>query len=295
MPCFGRIFVLFILSMLTLMNLSKGNTDSTLIMHRSDIKKAYNSMNKDQLLSLQNKLEGVLKHDSTKWLVHYYLGLINMYRALINFVNDPGQTTAENQKLISYGISELDKCKKLSPDFSEAYVLSAYLYGFLISLDPLKGTVLNAHISDNLQHAKLLENNNPRIYLVLGMNYYFTPPAYGGNIDSAKIYLQKAVELFNTYQLIDPAYPDWGYEETYAWLGQIALAQDSVKQAESYYHKALEIYPEYAWVEYSLLPALQQKTKKDYGHLLSYLIVIAVITVVSALMYFLMKKYVLKK
>ena len=106
------------------------------------------------------------------------------------------------------------------------------------------------------------EPENPRVYLLAGINAKFTPKMFGGGESKARQFLKKATELFPKYKSPSPLYPDWGYREVYAWLGIIAVDTDTLKLAKIYFEKALEIDPDFSWVKFQLLPALEKSMKE---------------------------------
>jgi tetratricopeptide (TPR) repeat protein len=86
---------------------------------------------------------------------------------------------------------------------------------------------------------------------------------FGGGKDKAKKYFEQAIARYDSFKVADPELPDWGYEEAYAWLGLTNIEFEEFEQAQTNYDKALEINPEYAWVQFHLIPKLKQKMAEN--------------------------------
>jgi hypothetical protein len=74
--------------------------------------------------------------------------------------------------------------------------------------------------SQNLESAKELNPNNPRMYYLQGTSKYFTPKAYGGGKKIAQPYFEKAEALFAKEAGGDIAKPYWGKMQNSYFLEQ---------------------------------------------------------------------------
>jgi hypothetical protein len=139
------------------------------------------------------------------WATHYYAGYAN---TII------GALEKDNAKKIMY----LDEAEKhlettkshLTTENDEVYVLTAMLASLRIGVYPDQWQKYLEIFSSNLQKAKALRVENPRIYYVEGTSKFYTPEAYGGGKKSALPYFQKAAEYFNTENELDIRKPFWG-------------------------------------------------------------------------------------
>jgi len=119
--------------------------------------------------------------------------------------------------------------------------------------------VLSFKIHGWLDDAEDLQPGNPRLHLIRGMMYFFTPRMFGGSAEKAldcfalsDTWFEKAPSLPGTsYRL--------GFAETCAWAGQAAIKLDNGPAAKSWLKKALELQPQYGLVLYQLLPAVNEK------------------------------------
>jgi Flp pilus assembly protein TadD len=117
---------------------------------------------------------------------------------------------------------------------------------------------LGPRASSSIDRAVALEPENPRIVLQQGVSAFHTPGMFGGGADKAERLLRRCVELF-AREPRDKAWPNWGRADAHAWLGQVRAKRGDRGAARAEYERALAIAPEFGWVRYVLLPALDKK------------------------------------
>ena len=61
-----------------------------------------------------------------------------------------------------------------------------------------------------LETAKKLNPENPRVYLLEGIDKYYTPEEYGGSKDEGKKLFQEAAKKFETFKPASSIAPTWG-------------------------------------------------------------------------------------
>ena len=233
--------------------------DSLLLKAKDQLNRAVRQWNESELQNARALFERLLNRNDKKFLVHYYVAYADYH--LINFYQKD-DTADQMKKFLDDGIRHLKQSIELNENFSESFALLSSLLGRKISLNPLKAIVLGPRSGTAIAKAMQLEPQNPRVHFISGINAYFTPKMFGGGKNKARRALKKALQLFPQYHSSSPLYPDWGYPETYAWLGILAIDADSLEQAETYFHKALEIDPDFSWVKNHLLPKLQDEKAK---------------------------------
>jgi len=256
-------FLLILFLGLNLRAQSLSPADSLLLKAKLQLNEAIRQWNESDLQNARALFERLLNQTDKKFLVHYYIAYADYH--LINFYQKD-EIKDRMEKFLDDGIQHLKQSIELNENFSESFALLSSLLGRKISLSPFKAIVLGPRSGTAISKAMLLEPENPRVHFIAGINAYFTPRMFGGGKDKARHSLKKALQLFPEYQSPSPLYPDWGYPETYAWLGVFAIDADSLDRAESYFQKALEVDPDYSWVKNYLLPKLQeekQKAKKE--------------------------------
>jgi tetratricopeptide (TPR) repeat protein len=139
---------------------------------------------------------------------------------------------------------------------AETHALLAMTMGRMIGLDQIYSPTLGPLIPKEMNAAINMAPNNPRVWLLRGIQSFYTNPEYGGGITVAETQLNKAIELFATDNPTPPA-PFWGKAEAYVWLGQVLQKQNRIAEARAAYNNALSVQPEYPWVIYSLLPSIE--------------------------------------
>ena len=139
---------------------------------------------------------------------------------------------------------------------AETHALLAMTMGLMIGLDQIYSPTLGPLIPKEMRAAMEMGPNNPRVWLLRGIQSFYTKPEYGGGDSVAETQLRKAIELFATDNPAPPA-PSWGKAEAYVWLGQVLQKQNRIAEARAAYNNALSVQHDYPWVTYSLLPSIQ--------------------------------------
>jgi tetratricopeptide (TPR) repeat protein len=137
----------------------------------------------------------------------------------------------------------------------ETHALLAMTMGRMIGLDQIYSPTLGPLIPKEMNAAISMGPTNPRVWLLRGIQSFYTKPEYGGGLPVAETQLNKAIELFATDNPTPPA-PSWGKAEAYVWLGQVFQKQNRIAEARAAYNSALAVQRDYPWVTYSLLPSL---------------------------------------
>lgn len=139
----------------------------------------------------------------------------------------------------------------------ESFALLASTLGMRIAADPeARAQSMGRRSQQALRAAEAVGPENPRVWLVKGVNAFHTPEQYGGGAETAREHLEKALALLRE-EAPDAPEPSWGRAEAHAYLGQVHARQGRTEEARAQYEKALEVEPEYAWVKKRLLPALE--------------------------------------
>jgi hypothetical protein len=74
--------------------------------------------------------------------------------------------------------------------------------------------------SSNLEKAKEVNPENPRMYYLQGTSKLFTPKAYGGGKKVALPYFEKAKTLFEKESNDDITKPNWGKKHNEGFLAE---------------------------------------------------------------------------
>jgi tetratricopeptide (TPR) repeat protein len=189
-------------------------------------------------------------------LLLHYQGY-ELYREA-NLLDGLGGSQASDVPLVSAtALTKLQQSLAAGP-IPETHALIATVMGRIIGLDQTSGPRLGPQIPQEMNAAVQSGPNNPRVWLLRGIQSFYTPLQYGGGLPTAESQLNKAIALFETDNPTPPA-PSWGKAEAYVWLGQVLQKQNRIAEARTAYNNALSVQRDYPWVKYTLLPSLDQK------------------------------------
>ncbi|MDQ6771111.1 MAG: tetratricopeptide repeat protein [Gemmatimonadota bacterium] len=194
----------------------------------------------------------LIAYPNDPWLLHYQG--YELYRE--SGLLDGGSGSEEVDPSLVAATARIKLLESLAVQpIPETHALLAMVMGRMIGGDQAYAPTMGPLIPQQTSAALAIGPNNPRVWLLRGIQSFYTPPEYGGGIPVAERQLNKAIELFATDNPTPPA-PAWGKAEAYVWLGQVLQKQNRIGEARAAYNKALSAQPDYPWVTYSLLPSL---------------------------------------
>ena len=149
----------------------------------------------------------------------------------------------------------------LNKDFSESYILLAYIYNLKVGAggNPIS---LMKKASVAIKKAEEIEPNNPRLHYLNGITNMYTPKVFGGGQEKAIADFNKAILCFEKSEITDNTLPDWGFDETYYYMGRIFEKRDDILNADFYYSKSLEINPDFGLLKIVMYPRFSLKRHK---------------------------------
>lgn len=174
------------------------------------------TMDQGVRMEQSNKLSLIAKKWNDEWSAHYYAAYSKIF--LSYFEKDAAKKDAY--------LDEADKEKEeavsiLKKENDETYVLGAMLANARLGVDPMNRWQKYGKIfSDDLQAAKEINPDNPRMYYVQGTSKFFTPKQFGGGKKSALPYFEKAEGLFAKEQGGDITHPYWGKDKNKYFIAQ---------------------------------------------------------------------------
>jgi tetratricopeptide (TPR) repeat protein len=189
-------------------------------------------------------------------LLLHYQGY-ELYREA-NLLDGIGGSQAADVPLVAAtALTKLQQSLAAGP-IPETHALVAMMMGRIIGLDQTSGPRLGPQIPQEMNAAVQSGPTNPRVWLLRGIQSFYTPVQYGGGLPTAEGQLNRAIALFETDNPTPPA-PSWGKAEAYVWLGQVLQKQNRIAEARTAYNKALSTQRDFPWVTNSLLPSLDRK------------------------------------
>lgn len=166
-----------------------------------------------ELMELQNyaeareKFKQLVESEKSDWLPSYYVALTDVSQSFSE------QNQSEYIKLLKDAQKFIDISNKLSPDNPEILVLQAMIHTCYVIKDGQKyGPLLYEKIYSLYQEAISLDPNNPRVILEktewdIGSAMY-----YGNDTSIYSKEVERAIELFSTFENDTPFYPKWGLD-----------------------------------------------------------------------------------
>ena len=163
-----------------------------------------------------NQFERIATAEKTRWMPYYYA---SYSLVVMSFDESDG---GKKDFVLDRAQELLDKAMALEPEESELHVLQAFLYPSRIMVDPMgRGMIYMEKMFFELETAKSLNPENPRIYFLEGVNKLNLPPSMGGGAEVAKPLLEEALRKFETSSNKDPLWPHWGEEAARSELDKL--------------------------------------------------------------------------
>ncbi len=166
--------------------------------------------------NLSNRLGLIAMKWPNEWLTHYYL---SYSKAILSSLEK------DDDKRDDY-LDEADKehakaVNLLGKENDETYVLAALIDNWRIGVSPMaRGSKYGSMFDENMEAAKKINPNNPRIYYLQGFAKYEMPKFVGGGVDAALPFLKKANSLYQNETDTNIAKPYWGKKETAYYLSR---------------------------------------------------------------------------
>ncbi len=166
-----------------------------------------------------NKLSLIAKKWGDVWVTHYYAAL---GKTTLSYME---QDVAKKDAYLDEAEKEREEAVSiLKKDNDETYVLAAMIANARMAVDPMnRWQKYGSIFSSNLESAKELNPDNPRMYYLQGTSKFFTPKAYGGGKKIAQPYFEKADALFAKEKGDDIAKPYWGKNKNNYFLAQCKI------------------------------------------------------------------------
>ena len=105
----------------------------------------------------------------------------------------------------------LTKADELEKDNSEIFCLKKMFNSGKMMADPMNRFMTYKPLADAaLETAKKFNPENPRVYLLEGIDQYYIPEQYGGNKEEGKKLFREAVKRMETFKPASSIHPSWG-------------------------------------------------------------------------------------
>ncbi|MEO6833496.1 MAG: hypothetical protein ABI378_13005 [Chitinophagaceae bacterium] len=168
-------------------------------------------------VSAGNRLVLIAKKFSNDWAPQYYAAYSRAQ--LSYFEKDEAKRDAYLDEADAY---LADAVHLLGKETDETHVVTAILANARMAVKPGERYQKYGKIFDEqLEAAKALNPDNPRIYLERGISKFYMPKMFGGGAKAATPYFEKAKELFSKEAKTAMTEPHWGQTANNYFLEQV--------------------------------------------------------------------------
>lgn len=152
---------------------------------------------------------------SNEWRSNYSAAYV---KTILSFIE---QDSRKKDLFLDAADKYLEKTKSLGGKNEETWILAALIVNARIAVDGRnRGMQYNGIFRQNLEKARSINPDNPRIYYMEGSSLFYTPAMYGGGKEKARPYFEKARALFAKKVKSSYFKPDWGEKQNQELLDQ---------------------------------------------------------------------------
>jgi hypothetical protein len=169
-----------------------------------------------------NKLVLIAKKYPNEWAPQYYAAYSRIQLSYTE--KDEAKRDAYLDEAEQY---LADAIRLLGKENDETHVLAAVIANARMAVKPRERYQKYGKIFDEqLEAAKAINADNPRIYMERGISKFYTPKMFGGGKKAAEPYFTKAKDLFAKEAKGDITDPYWGQEANTYFLGLVGKGGD---------------------------------------------------------------------
>ncbi len=168
------------------------------------------------LTELSNSFERIANAEKTQWLPYYYAALcqVNMANSYFQL-----QQLDKIDPIMEKAEPLLIKAEELEKNNSEIFCLKKMFNTGKMMADPMnRYMTYGPAASQALETAKGLDAGNPRVYLLEGIDKYYTPEQYGGSKTQGKELFAEAAKKLGTFKPASSIHPSWGASQVKYFL-----------------------------------------------------------------------------
>jgi len=160
--------------------------------------------------------ERISQAEKGQWLPCYYVALINVFDSF----------REKDKTILTQKLEKSERFIKIASERSankaELFCIKGLINTVKLIQDPINnGQTLSPTIIASYKQAIELEPGNPRPLYLLAQFQINSASRIGQDCKSFYKSIEKAIELFNTFNAKDPFYPSWGKEQALAILKTI--------------------------------------------------------------------------
>ena len=162
--------------------------------------------NMNEWVAASNHLGLIAKKYSDEWAANYYACYSLTVLSYIEKDSKKKDAYLDDAELF------LNKAlAEYKTDYDELFVLKAMFANARLAVQPaMRYKKYGDMFNENIEKAKSLRPDNPRIYYLKGNSLYYTPKMFGGGAKNALVQFEKAEELYKNDLKDDIFKPYWG-------------------------------------------------------------------------------------
>jgi hypothetical protein len=175
----------------------------------------------DAFNELATSFERIGEAEKTQWLPYYYAALSKLNAANMQLKGEMGDNTAITDPAADKAEELLNKAIALGKENSETWIVKKMIASLRMMGNAMQRFMEYGPLAaEALETAKKLDANNPRVYLMEGMDKFYTPEQFGGDKAEAKKLFKKVQELQKTFKPETTLHPNWGSRQAAFLLSQ---------------------------------------------------------------------------
>lgn len=178
---------------------------------------------KEGLSALSNSFERIANAEKTQWLPYYYAAYCKIREGMMYYDGQFGDKSALLDPFADKAEELLNKADAIEKNNSEIYCVKKMLSSLRLIANPMgRYMEYGQKGAEQLETAKKLDPENPRVFILEGMDKVNTPEQFGGNKAEGKALLETAIKKFETFKPKSSLHPSWGMPMTRFYLAQLA-------------------------------------------------------------------------
>ena len=201
--------------------------------------------NDDTLAAAQMTFESAREQGAPGPIPGYWLGATLFFRTSHAMFGPTGERNEDRAAgLRARALKALHRCLERKGWNGECYAMIGTLYGQQIQRNPLRAFALGPRIQRMRDRALAIDSLNPRVWYLLGVNYYYAPEIFGGGAERALPRFLRADSLFAVEPEPGNALaPRWGEATNASFVARAydQLGNDSA--AVAWYRQTLAMNP----------------------------------------------------
>ncbi|MDB5197140.1 MAG: hypothetical protein JWP88_1511 [Flaviaesturariibacter sp.] len=178
----------------------------------------------DALLSLSNSFERIAEAEKTQWLPYYYAALTQINAGYMQAKGADimsGKMAPIFDPIADKAEALLNKAEALSKDNSEIWAVKKMITSLRMMGNPMQRYKMMGQAAEELETAKKLNPENPRVYNLMAQDKFNTPEQFGGSKAEAKKLFEQALQKYDAAKPENGIVPHWGRGTAQYFLAQI--------------------------------------------------------------------------